>query len=177
MVKENFYRIYIKAFGSDELGKILAKSPESLIGKSIKINLSNLARGKLGEAKGRIKEIKDGKANADPTGIKLYPSYIQRFVRRGATKIDESFIVDAKDQRARVKPVLITRKRIKRSVETALRKELRDFLKKLLAAMTLEDILQSILRGDLQKKLSKRLKKVYPLSFCEIKEVKAVRKK
>lgn len=178
MVKEKFYTVYMQALSKGELGDILAKSPEKLVGKSVKVDLSALARGKLGEVTGRIIEIKEDSVFTEPTKIKLYPSYVKRFVRRGVSKIDESFLTDSSDnKKVRVKPTLITRKKVKRSVETALIKETRDFLTKLFASQKVEEIFNGIISGEIQKKLSKKLKKIYPLSFCEIREIFIVRKK
>ena len=178
MVKEIFYPVYMQSLSKEEVADILVKNQKELVGKSIKADLSALAKGKLGEIKGKIREVKEGKIFADPTGIKLYPSYIKRFVRRGVSKIDESFIVETSDKIiVRIKPTLITRKRVSRNVQTALRKETKEFLVKLFASQKLDEIFGGVISGEIQKKLSKKLKKVYPLSFCEIREFFIVKKK
>lgn len=178
MVKEKYYAVYLPILSKNEVADIMAKEPKVLTGKGIKIDLASIARGRLGEIKGEIKEIKEGKAIAELRGIKLYPSYVKRFVRRGVTKLDESFIVETSDKKkVRIKPTFITRKRVHRGVQTALRKEVKSFLEKLISTYKTEELIQGIIRGEIQKTLSKKLKKVYPLSFCEIREVLILKKK
>lgn len=178
MVKEKVYGIYLPVLSKDEVANIFTPDPSALVGKIIKVDLSRIAKGKLGEITCNIREVKEEKIFAELQKISLYPSYIKRFIRRGITKIDESFIVESKEKKKlRIKPVLITRKKVKRSVETALHKETRSFLTKLFASQNINEIFIDIIRGEIQKKLSKKLKKVYPLSFCEIREVLIVTKK
>lgn len=160
------------ALGKEELISIMAKEANVLIGKNVKIDLAGFARGRLGEISGKIKEIKEGNAILEPKGIRLYPSYIKRFVRRGVTKIEESFIVETSDKvKVRIKPTFITRKKVKGGVGAALRKEVRDFTEKLVGVYKVEELFVAVIRGEIQKKISKKLKKVYPLSFCEIQEI------
>ncbi|RLF35073.1 MAG: hypothetical protein DRM99_05350, partial [Thermoplasmata archaeon] len=174
---EKLYPIYT-SLTKEEVASIFTSDPKELIGRVIKINLSNLARGKLGEVTCKIKEIKEEKILAEPSKIKLYPSYIKRFIRRGITKIDESFLIETSEKnKVRVKPTIITRKKVKGGVETALRKELKLFLTKLFAAQKTDEIFLDTIKGEIQKKLSKKLKRIYPLSFCEIREILIVGKK
>lgn len=177
MAKETIYTIYFPDISKEELANITLKS-ENIAGKNIKADLSILARGKLGEIKGVVKELKENKILVDATVLKLYPSYIRRFVRRGVIKIDDSFIITTSDKKKlRIKPTFVTRKKVKGAVETALRKEERDFLAKLCTGYSKDDLFIAIINGDIQKQLSKKLKKVYPLSFCEIREIKLEKKK
>ena len=176
MVKEKFYEVYMEQLTKNSLADILAKPPKELIGKQVKVDLSSLARGKQGEIKGDIIDIKENKALAEVTGLKLYPNYVKRFVRRGATKVDDSIVVEISEKkRIRIKLTFITRKKVNRSVGSALRKEAKDFLTKLLANQKVIEIIKESLEGDLQKKLSKKLKKIYPLSFCEIIELRTIK--
>ena len=172
MVREGMYEVYMPLIAEGEVANLIVKSEKGTLGRKISADLSSIARGKLGDLIGKITEIKDDKVIAEPCGITLYASYIQRFVRRGTTKIDDSFVCESADKRKlRVKPVMITRKRVKRSVHSALVKETRDFLEKSFAEEKMIDIFLETLSGEMQRKLSKKLKRVYPLSFCEIREL------
>jgi len=178
MVKEKFYAVYMKDISKYEVADIMAKSPETPIGRGVKFDLSLLSRGRLGEISGKILEIKNDEVMANPTKVKLYPSYVKRFVRRGVSKIDESYLLETSDgQSMRVKPTLITRKKVKRSIETALRREMKEFLTKLFSGEKVKDIFEGVISGEIQKKLSKKLKKTYPLSFCEIRELSIAKKR
>jgi len=172
MVREGLYEVYMPSIAEGEIANLIVKSEKGAIGRKINADLSNIARGKLGELVGKILEIKDDRVIAEPLGIRLYESYIRRFVRRGATKIDDSFVcVTADKRKLRIKPVMITRKKVKGSVHAALIREARDFIEKSFAEEKMNDLFLETLRGDMQRKLSKKLKKTYPLSFCEIREL------
>ncbi len=171
MPKEKFYPVYFPIV-KEEVAHIIVKDEKAMLGRHVKCDLSAITKGKLGELGGLVNEIKSGKVYASLTAIRLYSTYIRRFVHRGITKIDDSFSVESTDKKKlQIKIVLMTRKKVKGKVEKALRKEARDFLAKTINAATAEDTFVEILQGELQKKLSKKLKKVYPLSFCEIREV------
>lgn len=177
MARERIYGVNLNLLNR-EVTNIFAKEPERFIGKTVTVDLASITKGKLGELKGIIKEFKGDAFFADAKEIKFYDSFIKRFVRRRITKIDDSFLVETKDdKKLRIKPVLITRKRVKGSVETALRKETRKFLSKLSKSLTSDELFKAILVGDVQKKLSKKLKKIYPLSFCEIRRILIDKKK
>lgn len=172
MVGEGIYGVYMPSIAEGEIANLVVKSEKGALGRKIFADLSSISRGKLGDIIGKITEVKNDRVIAEPLGITLYASYIQRFVRRGTTKIDDSFVCETADKRKlRVKPVMITRKKVKRSVHAALVKETRDFLEKSFAEAKMIDLFLETLRGDMQRKLSKKLKKVYPLSFCEIREL------
>ena len=175
MAKEKPIGVYIPTLARDEVASLPAVALPNLTGKRVKVDISRLARGKLGELTCIIKEVKNNRADAEPARLHIFPSYIKRFVRRGISKIDESFFSASSEKiKLRVKPIFITRKKVKRSVETSLRKEAKNFIIKLFNEMTLKDIFSETIKGEVQKKLSKKLKKIYPLSFCEIKELKIV---
>ena len=97
MAKEKFYTI--KAQGR-EIAELLARDPKELQSKTVKTELAQFTRGKLGEASFKITKVSTSEAEAEMTRIKLFPSYIQRFIRRGATKIDESIAVNLKEGKA-----------------------------------------------------------------------------
>jgi len=178
MAKEKACEIYIPVLSKAEVASLPPQSIPGLTGKKIKIDISNFARGKLGELTCVVKEVKDNKASAEPVKMSLFPSYIKRFVRRGISKMDESFSAESSDKiKLRIKPVFITRKKVKRSVETSLRKEAKEFITKLFSEMPANEIFSETIKGEIQKKLSKKLKKVYPLSFCEIRELAIEKKK
>ena len=51
---------------------------------------------------------------------------------------------------------------------------MRSFIAEVLKDKTSEEAFHLIFRGELQQKLQHKLKKIYPLAYCEIREVKLV---
>ena len=144
---------------------------EDLNGRIISYDLTRILRGKSMTLQAVI-EVKDGKATAIPREIKLMPYFLQRMVRKGTNYVEDSFSVECKDSQIRIKPFLVTRRKVSRAVRKALRKKAKEELIAYIKERKTDDIFDEILRNQLQKTLSLKLKKIYPLSTCEIRILK-----
>ena len=89
-------------------------------------------------------------------------------IRKGTNYVEDSFSTDCKDARIRIKPFLITRRKVSRAVRKALRNKAREELTNYVKEKNSEEIFNEIIRNQIQKQLSLKLKKIYPLSLCEI---------
>lgn len=152
---------------------ILGYTPEELEGRVIKLDLTRNLRGKSIELKARIKNV-SGSLEGVPMSMEVMPAYIRRVIRKGTDYVEDSFETECKDAKLRVKPFMITRKRVSRSI----RRELRDLTKKHLEAhlkvRSAEEAFSEITSNKMQKELSLKLKKIYPLAFCEIRMIAIV---
>lgn len=144
--------------------------------KTIKLDLTRILHGKSIEATFVI-HINDNKAVAELKKFALFPFYIQRAIRKGISYVEDSFECKTQESNLRIKPFLITRKRVHRSVRNALRIKAQEVIREYCATNKPEEIFSAILSGVLQKDLSGKLKKVYPLSFCEIRVLEVLSKK
>lgn len=142
-------------------------TPETLHDKTIKLDLTRKLRGKGLTIKFRIFN-QEGKLVAIPNTMELVTSYIRRMMRKRTDYVEDSFQARCSDIRVTIKPLLITRKKVSRAV----RKNLRNTARELILEHTKErdymTMCNEILDGTLQKAILPRLKKVYPLSFCDI---------
>ena len=93
-------------------------------------------------------------------------------VRRGTNYVEDSFLTDGKNSKVRIKPFLVTRRKVSRAVRKTLRNRAREELMLWAKDLTDEKMFDEILRGKVQKELSLKLKKIYPLSLCEIRVLK-----
>lgn len=107
-----------------------------------------------------------------PYELRVLPCYIKRMVRRGTNYIEDSFDCDAKDGKIRIKPFLVTRRKVSRAVRKALRNKANEEICAWAEDLTVEEIFLEVLKGRIQKDLSLRLKKIYPLSLCEFRVLK-----
>lgn len=153
---------------------LYSTSVEELDGKTIKLDLTKNLRGKSLEVKLRIKN-NDGQLQGEPEGIELASSYIRRVMRKGTDYCEDSFETDCRDYTVRVKPLLITRKRVSRAVLKALRENAKKHLQAHMKTRSAQEIFSEIMTNKLQKQLSLRLKKIYPLALCEIRVFKLVK--
>jgi len=140
---------------------------ENLHNKTIKLDLTRKLRGKGLTIKLRILN-REGKLIAIPNSMELVTAYIRRMMRKRVDYVEDSFSARTKDAQTRIKPLLITRKKVSRVVRKNLRNTAREFILEYVKEKEYLEICNEILDGTLQKALLPKLKKVYPLSFCDI---------
>jgi ribosomal protein S3AE len=140
---------------------------ESLNKRTIKLDLSRKLKGRGLEVTFLILN-KEGKLIGYPKDLILMRSYIQRMMRKRANYVEDSFAISCKDISARLKPFLITRKKVSRAIRNSLRKAAREFLLEYVKDKTYLELAQEVIFGNMQKEMYPKLKKVYPLSLCEI---------
>ena len=140
---------------------------KELEGRNIIYDLTRLLRGKGAVLKLRVK-IKETSAIAEPRELVIMPYFIRRMVRKGTNYVEDSFSAECKDAFVRIKPFLITRKKVSRAVRKALREKAKEELINYVKAKSIETLFDELLKNSIQKTLSIKLKKIYPLSFCEI---------
>lgn len=151
--------------------------PESLAGKTIKLDLSRKLKGRGLEVVFQI--LANGKElTGYPKNMTLMRSYITRMMRKRVNYVEDSFTSACKDIPVTIKPFLITRKKVSRAIRNNLRRTTKEFILEYTKTKTYMELAESILFGEMQKDMYPRLKKVYPLSLCEIRvlEVKDVSK-
>jgi len=151
--------------------QLQAYEQKELEGKYIKYDLTRINRGK-----GMLLQLKvktdDDKLTTIPKGIQLMPFYLRRMVRKGTNYVEDSFSVECRDAQIRIKPFLITRRKVSRAVRKALRNKAKEELIKYAQTKTSERLFEEVLKNQIQKTLSLKLKKIYPLSLCEIRVLK-----
>jgi len=155
---------------------LYAISPEDLENKMVKIDLTKTLRGKSLVLKLRVKNTDSG-LTAHPENIELAVSYIRRVMRKGTDYVEDSFEAESRDSIVKIKPFLITRRKVSRAVLKALRENARKTLISHIKTRDSEEIFSEIVSNKLQKQLSQKLKKIYPLALCEIRVFQVLKKK
>lgn len=150
----------------DETVSVLG-TPESLKGKTIKLDMTRKMRGKSLEIVFKVFNI-DEKLFGLPKKMTLMKFYIRRMMRKRSNYVEDSFTTGSKDIKVILKPLLITRKKVSRAVRNNLRKTAREFLVDYVKSRTYLELCEDIYHGELQKSMIPKLKKVYPLSFSDI---------
>ena len=147
---------------------------KDLDNKDIKYDLTRILKGKNILLRLKV-NVKEDHAIATPIEINLLSSLLKRVVRKGTDYIEDSFSAECKDAQLRIKPLLVTRARVSRQIRKALREKAKEELTKYIKSKNSEDIFEDVLKSKFQKELSLKLKKIYPLSFCEIRILKVER--
>jgi len=172
--KKRFFDVEIPIINKET--QLQAFELKELDGRFLKYDLTRTLRGKSSLL--QLKVVVQGeKATTIPKQLKLMPYYLRKMVRKGTNYVEDSFSTDCKDAQLRIKPFLITRRKVSRAVRKALREKARAELIKYAKANTTQQIFEDLLKNQLQKSLSLKLKKVYPLSLCEIRILKVEKEK
>jgi ribosomal protein S3AE len=152
-------------------------TPEDLDKRTVKLDLSRRMRGKGINITFTIFN-QEGRLLAFPKKMELVKAYILRMMRKRIDYVEDSFEAQCKDIRAIVKPFLITRKKVSRAVRRNLRNTAKEFLLGYLKERNYNEICEELADSILQKNLLPKLKKVYPLSFCDLRvfETKEIEK-
>lgn len=150
--------------------KLIAMNIEQLNNRTIKLDLTRQLRGKSLEALVKIK-VENGKADGEVVSMNLLGFFIRRMMRTNINYVEDSFSAETLDSFLRIKPFLITRKKVTRAVQKALRENCRKFVEEYLKERTKEEVLYDLINNKFQKTLSVRLKKTYPLALCEIRMI------
>jgi len=171
-----------KMFNSQVIGETHVVEPQSAIGKTVSVSLSNL----IGDMKRqniqimfKIVSTTGEKASAEVIGYKISPSSIKRMVRRDKKKVDQSIVVETADgTHVRLKVIMVTRNATNASVLTSLRMTSEENLRKTVKKMKYGELVIDIVHHKLQAILKKQLSKVYPLQICEVRhmEIEKVKK-
>lgn len=167
--KKRFYNIEIPLI--KKTTQLQAYEVSGLNNKYIKYDLTRLFKGKSMLLTLKT-EVQEDHVITIPQELRLMPFYLKRMVRRGTNYVEDSFSTESKEGFVRIKPFMVTRRKVSRAVRSALRKAAENELRLWAKDNSNEDLFQDILRNKIQKELSFKLKSIYPLALCEIRVLK-----
>jgi len=164
-----------KIFNNAHMGDTHVGEEEEVLRKGMTLNLSTVMgdmRKQGYVARFDITKIHEGKAYASLTGLVMTPSGTKRLLRRGRSKIEDSFLVRLKDERiVRVKPLLVTISRCSKAAQTSIRLSVREKLKEVLANSTLDSFVNEIIGVKIQRVLKDIGNKHHPTRSADIRAI------
>ncbi len=172
-VKKKFFEVQVPLTATKV--KLYAINEDALHNSVVKIDMTKNLRGKNVELRARVL-LSEGKLDSELMSMIIVPSYIRRIMRRGIDYVEDSFEMSCKDAKFRIKPFMITRSHVSRTVRNEIRTTARKFLESQLNIKSIKEIFSEIMTNKLQKNLSLKVKKIYPLAFCEIRWIEVIGK-
>ena len=166
-------------FGNKIIGETICSEAKNIIGRTLKVNVFSVT----GDFKKQnthlafvVKDVTDGKASTELYRYYVSLSHLKRMVRKAKNKIDDSFVVDTKDNiKIKIKPVMLTKQKTSRSVLTALRKKAREIISNYSKVNSFSNFVREVISNKVQIITKKELKSVYPLSLYEIKSIEKIK--
>lgn len=171
LIKKKFFEVPVPLTAAKV--KLYAANAEELDNKIITLDMTKSLKGKNVELKARVSH-KEGKTESELISLVLLPSYIRRIMRRGIDYVEDSFKTSCKDAEMIIKPFMITRNHVSRTVRKEIRNTTRKFLESHARIKTSRELFSEIMTNKLQKAISLRVKKIYPLAFCEIRWIEII---
>jgi len=164
-----------KIFNEIVLGETPAYEENQVIGRTVDLNLAFITGNfKYQNMKVifQINKVTGLKAYTEIKEISLYDAYVRRIVKRGTSRIDDSFVAKTKDGiDIRIKPLVITRFKAHRRQKTAIRKTYKEFLIKKAEELEFYDFIEKVINYELQNEIRPVLNKIFPVSHVEIRRV------
>ena len=160
------------------IGETMAEEEEMLLGRHYEILQYELDGdfSKMNvKVQFRIHEVIGSDALTEYIGHELLKDHIRRQVRRDRGKIDDTVDLVTKDgYYIRVKPMMITRNKIKASQKQEMRSQARDLIIKFGATTTWIDIQKATLDGTLETQIREAASKIQPVRDVMIRRVQLI---
>lgn len=177
--EKGWYKIYApEVFNSIELGETPAADPHELMNRVTEATVQDLT-GDFSKMhiKLRFKTnlVKGSEVRTQFIGHELTNDYVRRLTRRKRTKTDH--VVDAVTSDGygiRIKPMIVTEKRIQAAQETSIRNIITAMIKKNVASQTLSDVVKSIVSGDMGRDIAAATKVIIPMKKVEIRKSEVI---
>jgi ribosomal protein S3AE len=164
-----------KIFNEQSLGETFVYETEQIQGKHLAVNLMALT-GNPKKQNMRVffevSDIKEGVAHTRLRGIEMQHSAVRRLVRRGRSKVTDSFITKTKKgQGVRVKVIVMTRSRTDAATQSALRKRSRELLQETLAKHSFSTVVNDVVNMRLQRYLKDQLGAIFPVRSVDVRHL------
>jgi small subunit ribosomal protein S3Ae len=169
VIKKRWYDVLAPVvFDKVLVGQTPAADPEKLPGRKIVANLAQFikaARRQSATVELLITEVKTGKCETELVKMEVSPPQVKRLVRRAKKRVDDSFVVETKDEvKVRLKPLLLVKDSVQKSVLTGLRAATQKFYQEVAKELTYNELVNKIFLQETEKVLKVELRKVYPVS-------------
>ena len=160
------------------IGETIAEDESMLIGRTYEI-LQNELDGDFSKmhvkVQFRISGVVGGDALTEYIGHEMLKDHIRRQVRRDRGKIDDTVDIVTEDGfYVRIKPLLISRNRIKGSQKQEMRTLAREVILKTGATTTWIDLQKSSLDGTLEAKIREEVSKIQPVRGVMIRRTQLI---
>jgi ribosomal protein S3AE len=168
--KKKFFDVEIPIVGKQT--QMQAYELSELNGRFLRYDLTRILRGKSIMLTLKVKVEKD-EAITTPKKLELMAYFLRRMIRKGTNYVEDSFDAECKDAKLRIKPILVTRRKVSRAIRKELRNKMKEELTEYVKNKESAQLFDEVLKSQVQKVLSIRLKKIYPLALCEIRILEA----
>lgn len=162
-------------FNQQEIGETYLGSPQEAVGRAMRYNVKELT-GNIKDQNMyltlRLENIVGTVIHTHVLGCEITPVSIKRMIRKDAERIDDCYIVHTKEGASVViKSVLITLRKVQRSLQTRLRKMLQEALREEALGVDFPQFVGNVITGKVKATVLKKLNTVYPLREFAVRRI------
>ncbi len=174
--KKFWFKIISPAhFGQKELGESYLPSAESAQGRVVDVTLKELTgnvRDQNAYVRFRVRGNDRGALQTEALAFFLTPAYVRRAVKKSTHRVDHYFTgVSLDGRKIIIKGLLITFRKVQRSLRAKLQRGLHDLLAEEVRKNSWDNFLAAVITGRIQQQMKKTLHKYYPLREAVLREV------
>lgn len=167
-----------KLFGEKQIEETVAEKPELLVNRIVSPTVREIGgnpKKSFYNLDFKIFEVQGLKANTKLAGHQLKGSYLKRFIRRRASKIELTQFVTAKDNiKVKVKTIVLTERKATGIQRTAIRKAVIDIVEKDARKIDSEKFIFDLVFGDIEHRINKAIKNIILIKKIEVVQSKAI---
>jgi len=172
--KQWFTIVAPKFFGDREIGRTIVSNPNSLIGRRITVSAiemsGNVEKYYLKLAF-KISKVNGDKAFTEFDGTEILRDYISRMVLHRVRKVEAVQDLQTKDNvKIRVKSLAVISRRVKSTIQLAVRNKLKEMVTEYVTNSTLEEFIEKILSDEMRNRVLQELRKIYPVRNFDIRK-------
>ena len=181
MAKKQIKKIWLsirapKIFKEIEIGEIPTYDPQSVIGRQLWVYYSQLSGNVTKhyiKIKLKINSVKGENAYTEIYQYEITRPYLARAIRRRKSKIDFVKDTKCKDKKIRIKWIILTSSKANASQRRDIRKKLDELIEKEIPKYNLDNLIIDIAEKKIQKQFESEIRKVFPISFIEVRKIEA----
>jgi len=160
------------------VSETMSSDPETVMGRITKVSLQGITqdmRHKNILIRLQVNQARGYNLYTKYLGHQLTNDYIRLLTRRRHSKVDGIFELTTKDEvRVRIKPMVITDKRIQTSQQRAIRSLMLKALDEFIPTHSIGELFHEINTGDLNRNLAKDIRVLYPTKRVEIRKLDVI---
>jgi small subunit ribosomal protein S3Ae len=177
--KKRWIEIVSPLFGDQCIGQTSVYDIKNVIGKDVKINLMTL----MGDPRKQNTDILfkttslkgETAVIAELVGYNIQQLSLRKLVRKGKTKIQDSFKCYTGDKKPiLIKMFVITRNSVNNSVATKIRDLIKQTTINKVANISFESFMKEVVDGRIQKEIKGAAHKIYPVKLIEYYTIKLI---
>ncbi len=173
--KKSWYMVYSpQVFGEEVIAELPAIKESNLIGRNVKIALSDLTKNyKQMHTTVRLNITSlDGKrAKTEYAGQEILKDALARMIRRWSSRVDSVQEIALKDKKMRLKMTIITAKKANTSIRETLRALTIKTSNDMLAGRPVDEAVMTLNNDKLTRLIHESASKIFPIRSIEIRKV------